>query len=258
MSDEIDEIRSQVEVAKKEYEELGGPTSFKSGEWLGPLIQKSFRNYWERANVEYFENKYETKDKEKIAKKLIIVAARNASLLGGISGATISADEFVGFFTVGEGGVGIPANFAIAFAAIITEAVGLIRLQLQLVANLGKLYGAPLDPDDPEDILVILAFALGGGAADLAGKAGMKIGGKLAGHAAEAVFKKELSAVLKRISAKLGLKILQRTIVKYAVPVASVGIGLGWNYFATKTVGKLAIKHFTTRVEDLIKTNQAI
>jgi uncharacterized protein (DUF697 family) len=250
MSDEIDEIKGQVEVAKNEYEELGGWTSFKSGDWLGTLIQRSFRNYWERANVEYFENKYGTKDKEKIAIKLIRVAARNASLLGGISGATISTDELVGVFTIGEGGVGLPANFAIAFTTIFTEAVVLIRLQLQLVANLGKLYGSPLDPDDPEDVLVILAFALGGGVADLAGKAGMRIGGKLAGSAVEAVFKKELSAVFKRISAKLGLKILQRTVMKYAVPVASVGIGLGWNYFATKTVGKLAIKHFTTGVED--------
>jgi len=253
MSDKIDEIRGQVEVAKKEYEELGGWTSFKSGEWFGSLIEKSFRNYWERANVEYFESKYGTKDKEKIAKKLIHVAARNASLLGGISGATISTDELIGVFTVGEGGVGIPANLAIALTAIFTEAVVLIRLQLQLVANLGKLYGCPLDPDDPEDVLVILAFALGGGIADLAGKAGMRIGGKLAGSALEAVFKRELSVVFKRFSAKLGLKILQRTIMKYAVPVASVGIGLGWNYFATKTVGRVAIKHFTMMAEDLNK-----
>jgi uncharacterized protein (DUF697 family) len=252
MSDENDAIRGQVEVAKKEYEELGGWTSFKNGEWLGNLIQKSFRNYWERANVEYFENKYGTKDKEKIAKRLIGVAARNTSLLGGISGATITTDELVGLLTVGGGGVGIPANFAIAFAAIFTEAVVLVRMQLQLVANLGKLYGSPLDPDDPEDILVILAFALGGGAADIAGKAGMKIGGRLAGHAAEAVFKKELSAAFKQISTKLGLRIFQRTIIKYAVPVASVGIGVSWNYFATKAVGKLAIKHFNSRVDDRI------
>ncbi len=42
----------------------------------------------------------------------------------------------------------------------------LIKFQLQLVANLGKLYDVPLNPDDPEDILTILAFALGGSTAD--------------------------------------------------------------------------------------------
>jgi uncharacterized protein (DUF697 family) len=163
----------------------------------------------------------------------------------------VSADELVAIFTAGEGGIGIPANIAIALAALSSEAIVLVRLQLQLVANLGKLYGAPLDPDDPEDILTILAFAIGGAAADAAGKAGMKIGGKLAGHAAKAVFQKKVLAALKRIAAKVGIKILQRTIVKYVVPVASIGIGSVWNYFATQTVGKLAIKHFVARVEEL-------
>ncbi len=33
-------------------------------EWLWTLIQRSFTNYWNNANVEYFETKYNTKDKK--------------------------------------------------------------------------------------------------------------------------------------------------------------------------------------------------
>lgn len=244
-----DTIKQQLGEAKLDYKEVGGWSSFKSGQWLWKIIQKSFDNYWENANVEYFESKYGTKDKAKIASKLIAVAAKNSSILGGVTGAVISADEILAITTGGEGGVGLPANIAIAAAGIGGEAIQLIRFQLQLVANLGKLYGVPLDPDDPEDILTILAFALGGSAAEAAGKFGMKVGGQLARHAAKGVFKKETLAALKRIAAKVGVKILQRSIVKYTIPIASIGIGTGWNYVSTRTVAKIAIKHFQQRAD---------
>ncbi|MEE8186100.1 MAG: hypothetical protein V3T99_00375 [Nitrososphaerales archaeon] len=242
-----DDIKKQLAEAKRDYKEVGGWSSFKSGRWLWQIIQKSFANYWNNANVEYFESKYGTNDKAKLAKKLIAVAAKNSAVLGGVTGAAISADEIVVISTGGGGGVGLPVNIAIAATAIGAEAILLIRFQLQLVANLGKLYSAPLDSDDPEDILTILAFALGGSAADAAGKFGMKVGGKLAGRGAKAVFKKETLAALKRIAAKVGVKILQRSIVKYTIPIASIGIGTGWNYASTKTVARIAIRHFEQR-----------
>ena len=238
-------IKKKLTEAKRDYKEVGGWSSLQSGQWLWQIIQKSFANYWNNANVEYFESKYGTKDTEKLAKKLTAVAAKNSAILGGVTGATISANEIVAIVTGGEGGVGLPANIAIVTTGIGAEAILLIRFQLQLVANLGKLYGVPLDPDDPEDILTILAFALGGSVADTAGKFGMKVGGKLAGRTAKAVFKKETLATLKHIAAKVGVKILQRTIIKYTIPIASIGIGTGWNYSSTHAVAKIAIKHLT-------------
>ena len=257
MANVKDEIKERLFEAKQDYKEVGGWSSFKSGQWLWHIIQKSFSNYWKNANVEYFESKYGTKDAEKLAKKLISVAAKNAAILGGITGAAISADEIVAIATGGEGGVGLPANIAIAATSIGAEAILLIRFQLQLVANLGKLYGVPLDPDDPEDILTILAFALGGSAADAAGKFGMKVGGKLAGRTAKEVFKKETLAAVKRIAAKVGVKILQRSIVKYTIPVASIGVGTGWNYTSTKTVANIATKHFKQRAEEFGSNKEA-
>jgi uncharacterized protein (DUF697 family) len=187
-------------------------------------------------------------DVDQIAKKLIVVAAKNAAILGGITGATISTDEIVGLLTGFEGVVGLPANIAIAGVSISAEVILLVLIQLQLVANLGKLYGAPLDPDDPEDILTILAFALGGGAAFAAGTAGMQVGGKAAGLGAKNLFAKDLLATLKKIASKVGVKILQRSIAKYTVPVASIGVGSSWNYLATRNVGRIAIRHFKQRV----------
>ena len=44
----------------------------------------------------------------------------------------------------------------------------------------------------------------------------------------------------------VGIKILQKTIIKYAVPVVSIGLGATWNYISTKSIGKIAQKHFSS------------
>lgn len=240
-------MKKLFEEAKQDYYELGGWAAFKSGEWLLSLIRSSFKNYWERASIEYFCVKYPNCDKDEIAKRLIAVAAKNAAILGGITGAIASTDEIVAVLTAGEGGIGLPADIAIAATSLSAQAVLLMRIQLELIANLGKLYGAPLDAEDPEDIIIILAFAMGGGMAEEAAKAGMKIGGKAAEYAAKTFFSRGVLAFVKDIGAKIGVKLLQRSIMLYAVPVASIGVGVGWNYTATRTVGRIAIKHFKKR-----------
>src|SRR5512137_1017449 len=52
---------------------------------------------------------------------------------------------------------------------------------------------------------------------------------------------------LQKFAQRLGFKILQRTIIKYAVPVVSAGVGSGYNYISTKSVGKIAKIHFKNR-----------
>jgi uncharacterized tellurite resistance protein B-like protein len=52
---------------------------------------------------------------------------------------------------------------------------------------------------------------------------------------------------LLKFGKKLGFKILQRTIIKYAVPVASAAVGSGYNYVTTKSVGQIAKLHFKNR-----------
>ena len=245
------EIKRLFDEAKSEYESLGGWKSLNSGEWLWELIQRYFAAYWENADVEYFKNKYNTNDAKIISEKLISVAAKNAALLGGVAGAAITSDELLAIATVGEGGVGLPANIAIALTAVGGEIILMMRLQLQLIANLGKLYNIPLNPDDPEDILTIIAFALGGSTAQMAGDLGMRVGSALAGRAAKSIFKKETLAALKRIAAKVGIKILQKTIVNYTIPLASIGIGAGWNYATTKSIAKIATNHFKSRLSEI-------
>jgi uncharacterized protein (DUF697 family) len=241
--------RSALTIAKKEYEAFGGWTGLKQGEWLFSLIQKSLNSYYQKANADYFRGKYPGLSDQAIIRKLISVAARNAALVGAVTGAIVSTDEIVGIVTLGEAGVGIPANIAIAAAAIGGEILLLTRIQLQLVVNIAKVLGCPLDPDDPEDVLIIFAYAFGGGVAEAAGKMGMKVGGKTTEKMIRKYVSKAFLEALKELGRRVGIKILQRTIIKYAVPLASVAIGTVWNYTTTKSVGKLASRHFRDRMK---------
>jgi len=245
-----EKAKRELEGAKAEYKELGGWASFKNGEWFLRLTRKAFRAYYANANAEYFKAKYPGMTNDQIAERLISVSARYAGLYGVVTGAIVSTDEIVAIVTAGEGGVGLPANVAIAVVGVCAEAICLARVHLQLVANLAKLTGVPLDPDDPEDILIILAYAVGGGAAEEAGKLGMKVGRAGAKTLIRKYISKEVLESLKSLGRKIGVKILQRSILKYSVPLVSIVVGGGWNYITTKAVGKIALKHFKHRLDD--------
>ncbi|HEY5958301.1 MAG TPA: hypothetical protein VIV60_17170 [Polyangiaceae bacterium] len=240
-------MNGDLREAKADIGKLGGLHAFRSGDWVLRLVSLSLRAYYERANADYFKRKYPGHDDSAIAQRLIGVACKQASVVGTLAGAMISADEMLGFVTAGEMGVGIPANVAIALTAAAAESIQVFRIQLRLVAELFRLSCIPLDPNDPEDIFTILAFALGGSAAEEAGRLGMRIGGRAAGRAASKVITEEALRALQPIAANIGLRLQQRQLVKFAVPLASMAIGAAWNYAATRTIGQVAVRHIEQR-----------
>jgi tellurite resistance protein len=58
---------------------------------------------------------------------------------------------------------------------------------------------------------------------------------------------KNVLKAIQHFARKLGFTILQRTIIKYTVPVASAVVGSTYNYVATKSMGKIAKTHFKNR-----------
>jgi uncharacterized protein (DUF697 family) len=240
-------LRKDWEWAKGALAGLGGWAGLKSGSWFYEFARSTFRTYYERATPEYLREKYPGRSAEFIADRLIGIAAKNAMLLGSVTGAAISADELAGLLTAGEGGVGIPGNILLGLAAAGAELVLLVRFQLQMVAGLARLYGVELDPEDPEDVLTIFTFALGGSLADRAGRLGMRVGARAARRMVERRMKREMLAPWKLLGERVGAKLASRSLLKYAVPMVSVGIGAGWNYATTRALGRLARRHFQER-----------
>ena len=249
-------VKSELNGTKKEVEELGGLESFKNGDWVIKLIKKSFSNYYNNANWEYFSEKYDSQSKEFICKKLINVAAKNSSILGGLTGTVISFDEIIALITGGEALLGLPANFAVAATAICGESILLLRIQLQLVANLFKLYDVPIDINDPEDILVILTLAFGISVAEIAQEGAVKVGGKITENLIRKFISKDVLNAIKAIGKKIGIKILQRNILKYAVPGVSIGIGSTWNFATTKAVAKVTMNKINERLKEQINSDK--
>ena len=134
-------------------------------------------------------------------------------------------------------------------AAICSEVFFTARIQLRLVARLGALYGATLDPEkNPDDLLAIMNFAFGGAAAEGLSKEAAKSGAKISAAVVGRYYaKRESFEVLKRFAKKLGYKLLRRSFVNAVVPGVSMFMGAMWNKRTTKTIGKNAAKFFSTR-----------
>ena len=79
-------LKKWVQEAAGWVKEIGWP-AFKNGAWLPILVRKSFKSYYDNANARYFLRKYPGQTKDAIVKKLTIVAAKNAAILGAITGA---------------------------------------------------------------------------------------------------------------------------------------------------------------------------
>jgi uncharacterized protein (DUF697 family) len=135
----------------------------------------------------------------------------------------------------------------LGLAAAGAELLLLVRFQLQMVAGLARLYGVELDAEDPEDVLTVFTFALGGSLADQAGRMGMRLGARTTRRMVERHMRRELFAPWKLVGERVGAKLVSRSLVKYAVPMVSVGIGAAWNYATTRAMGRLARKHFQER-----------
>ncbi len=232
------------EDAHIELAAVGGIKSLSNGEWFLKLVGRALRAYKKNGNAKYFREKYPSMDDDTIAKKLISIAAKNAGLIGGASGAAMTADELAALASLG---LSTPASIAVAAGIIGADIVSVTHIQLKLIAALASLYGESLDPEDPEDVLLVIHYFIFGKAADAAGGLAAKAGGRAAGVAAKRVFSKETLKIVQAYGNAVGVKILQRSIRNTVIPVVSIGLGAGSNYLFTKSLGKKVLKDMKSR-----------
>lgn len=236
------EMRKDVIAELKETKSLAASFALddlKSGEWFPLLLQKVVAAYDRNARAEYFQKKYPGLPKEEIADNLSSVTVRYAAIAGGVTGVAASAS------IVGTVAGGLTAPLLVG--TIGTEMLYLARIQMRLVLDLANLYEATIDPNDPEDVIVVFTYALGASQAGLGGR----LATHAAGHGTKTIVKRTLTgASLKAVQSagrSIGFKILQRSVIKFAVPGASAAIGSGYNYVTTTAVSRIAREHFASR-----------
>ena len=236
-------LKAQVASGFEEAKQLAKSLNFdevKSGEWFFRLLRKVIQSYDRNARATYFQQKYPGLPPDEIADILTSVTVRYATIAGALAGAAATANQIALLGSVGM-------TMALFLGSIGAEMLYLAKIQMRLVLDISVVYDLQLDPEDPEDILMIFGYALGVTPTEMLGK-GFQVA---AGAATKGAVKKYISkGTLKTIqdfARRLGFKILQRTILKYAVPVASAAVGSSYNYATTKSIGRIAKGHLKNR-----------
>lgn len=215
----------------------------KSGEWFVKLLQLALKQYREKVNAAYFQEKYPGLPADAIVDRRIDLAQKYAALEGGSTAAAYTAAVVA---TIGSRGGASPLTIPAAVTAFAVDLSYTSLLQLRLAYDISVIYGKPLDYDDPEDLydLLVLAFGIKAGEAFSQGLQ------KLSPEAVRILIKKTITdSSLKQLKTLpvVGKFLLQRNLIKMAIPVVGIGLGSGVNYFYTGSIGKRAKKMFRLR-----------
>jgi RNA polymerase subunit RPABC4/transcription elongation factor Spt4/tellurite resistance protein len=233
------EVSSELEEAK-DFAKTLNIDDVKSGQWFIALLQKVVQSYDRNARAEYFQQKYPGLPPDEIADILTSVTVRYATIAGAVTGAAATANQIAALSSAGM-------TIAVMAGAIGAEMVYLASIQMRLVLDLSVVYDLHLDPDDPEDILMVFGYASGVAPTEMLGK-GLQVAAR--GGTQYAVKKYISKGTLKAIQdfgKRIGIKILQKSILKYTVPVVSAVVGSSYNYVATKSLGGIAKNHLKNR-----------
>jgi uncharacterized protein (DUF697 family) len=251
MSDSVEATSEEQQSARAEFEEARvaaaglDPASISDGTWFTTVIRLMLESYADKVvrggGVGYFRKRYPGLPRDQIAEKLCGAAARYAALAGAMSGAATSAAAVM---TIGTAGLGAPA-IAVGGSALAGEIVYTTRLQVRLVYDLSTLYGFPIDPKDPDDLVRVFAMAYGVPMAVGSVGQALKGAGPEVGRAAIRKVLHGHQAALSRVALrvlgpKIGKKITQGAIIKTMVPGVGVGIATSWNYVSTASLGRVA------------------
>ena len=233
------EVSSELEEAK-EFAKTLDIDDVKSGQWFIALLQKVVQSYDRNARAEYFQQKYPGLPPDETSDILTSVAVRYATIAGAITGLAATASQISALSSSGM-------TIALMTSAIGAEMVYLANIQMRLVLDLSVLHDLQLDLDDPEDILMVFGYALGVAPVEMMGK-GLQVAAR--GGTQYAVKKYISKGTLKTIQGfgkRIGIKILQKSVLKNALLFASAGVGSVYNYVTTKSVGGIAKNHLKNR-----------
>lgn len=208
----------------------------RQGGWFAKLLTFSLDKYVEKVDAEYFRKKYPDLPADAVVSERIQMAARYASVEGGLSAAAYTGAVAA---TIGSGGGASPLALPAGGASFVIDLVYTSQLQLRLAHDIAVLYRVPLDMDDPDDLwkLIGIAFAIKSG--EVGRGAMLKGVPAVVRPIVKKIFSGGTLAAAKSLPV-VGKHLLQRNIIKMAIPGVGVPLAVGVNYWTTKTAGRHA------------------
>jgi uncharacterized protein (DUF697 family) len=224
----------------------------KGGGWFVRFLHHCIDTYAKKVNAQYFKNKYPGLPPDLIVSRQIELAKKYAAVEGGLSGGAYSAAVAA---TIGSGGGASPITGPAALASFTVDLLFTTQLQFRLAYDMAVLYGAPLDTDDPEDLVDLLGVAFGIKAGEIAREALLKAVPEAVQQGVKGVFKGAVLEFMKALPV-IGKYLLQRNLIKFAIPLVNVPLSAGMNYWWTGSIAKRAREIYRNRAalnEEAIK-----
>jgi hypothetical protein len=237
------DLRSRVRLELDKLRELVQRVSLdeiRQGEWFARLLRFSLDQYVNEVDAAYFTRLYPGLSPEDMVRARIEMAARNASV-----GGALTAGAYAGALaaTVGSRGAASPVMLPAAGASFALDLLYMSNLQLRLAYDIAVISGVPQDLEDPEDLwkLIRVAFVIQGRAARweaLGRKAPMAVRPIL-----QKVFAGDPAAAARSLPA-MGRFLLQRHLLKFAIPGVGVPLSIALNYWSASAAGHQAAAVF--------------
>ena len=228
------------------------PHDIKSGNWFTKLLAQALNTYTQKVDWQYFQERYQGVPADAIVDQRIRMAGRYAALEGGLS-----AGAYTGAIaaTIGSAGGASPVTVPAGIATVMVDLAFVSQLQLRLAYDIAVLYRVPLDVSDPDDLwkLIRVAFTIKGGEAVREGVL------KVVPPLMRQVIKRFYSGAV--LSAAKGLPfvgrfLLQRTVIKIAIPLAGIPLAVVLNRWTTLIAGRHARAVFRNEARVLELANK--
>lgn len=225
------EVGRLREVAK-EYK----ADDIKSGKWFERFLFYALRTYMNKVDWKFFQDKYPHLPADAIVARRIALAQRYAMVEGGMTASVYSAAVAA---TLGSHGGASPIAVPGAILNFSVDLLFTTQLQLQLAYDLAVLYRNPINPDDAEDMYDLLRVAFGIKAGEALRDFVPKATPELLRQGIKVAISGSRLAWLKALPV-IGKYLLQRNIMKFAIPVVNVPLTMKLNHWLTGQVGKKA------------------
>jgi hypothetical protein len=243
------EARAEPEAGEREIDGVRAfanstnAASLKSGDWFASLLRHALDTYSKTVSIAYFRDKYPGLPADAIAARRIELAQRYAMIEGGITATAYTAAIAA---TIGTGGGASPLTVPGALASFSLDLFFISQLQLRLAFDLAVLYGHPIDMNDPADLYDLLRVAFGVKAGEVVRCGLRRVAPEAIRQGAKAVVQGPVLAFLQTLPL-IGQYLLQRNVIKFAVPAIGIPVSMNLNHYATGRVGAQARESYRHR-----------
>jgi hypothetical protein len=245
VEEELKEVRRFIGTLKIE--------DLKNGSWFEKLLTYALSTYSQKVDAGYFRQKYPDLPADAVVQKRINMSARYAGIEGFLTSATYTGAIAA---TIGRGGGASPLTLPAGGAAFVVDLTYLSQAQIKLAYDISVLYQVPLDLEDPDDLWRLIRIAFSVKVGEGTRLAAMKGIPAIIRPVIKKYYARGFLAAAKSLPV-IGKYLLQRNVIKFAVPVVGVPATVGVNVWTTKTAGRQAQRMMRTEAR-LIETASRI